>query len=1100
MSISIRRLVLGAAALVLPALAQAQVTISGQVVAENGQRLANASVFLEGMQIGAQTTEQGRYQFIVPAARATGQTATLTARSIGHRSVSVPVVLRSGAPITHDFTLVVNPFQLGEVVVTGAGTSTTAERLGTVRTRVDTQAFLRASEPNISQALAAKAPGVQVTQQSGDPGASSKIIIRGLNTINGTGNPLYVVDGTPINNQTISTGSFGSSTVQPNRAYDLNPDDIENIEILKSAAAAAIYGARASQGVILITTKRGRAGQTHYSLRSMLTQDVVNRVPPLQQTYDQGAAGVTQSWLTNKSRGVILGGASFGAPIAAGTPIFDHSKDMFENGSLMDNVLQASGGNDRTLFFVSGGWSNQNGMVVGSRDFYRRNTFRVNASHRVMDALQASVNVSYIDARGGFVQRGSNTSGITLGGWRSPATYDNNRYIDSTTGLHASYRLPYPLATQTASTRGYDNPFWVINRQDNSSNVGRSLGNITLNYTPVDWFNANYTLGGDYSNDERLEAVPKASTDAPAGRVRRATFVNSIVDQLLNLQGTRTWREGWETRLGLGTEFNSERRQDNRIVGNGLVADYPFALTNTITVTPDRTGDYRTVIRRESYFGQIQQTLFNDLNATFTVRNDGFSTFGQNNRRNWFPSAQVSYLFTNVFNAGGLLNDGKLRTAYGQTGAEPGAYITNATYAAGYYSVGGWGDQLFSVQNGQGGLVVGTRVEQPNLTPERQTEWEGGFDVGLFGNRADISFTQYDRTARNVIFDVPLPASSGYAVQARNAASIQNKGTEIALNIRPYTSATTQVALGFQWARNRNKVLELQGANAVDLPTGGYFTGTLVSAIPGWGVGTFRSYDFVRCRYGEASNSAQTTLGNNTDINALCKAAGAPEGAMFIDANGLPVQDQALRPIGDPNPLWNGSFRPSVTYRGFNVSALLDMRRGGLVWNGTKGALYTFGTHKDTELRATCPKNAACTGNPVVFGTSYTPGRPVSDATAFPVVGPGANTPVSLGENWYANLGGGFGPIASQFLEDGSFTKLREISVAYTFTQPSIQRYTGFSSLDLRISGRNLGLWTKYTGVDPETNLGGAGVGAQGIDYFNNPGTRSTVISIGLNR
>jgi hypothetical protein len=376
---------------------------------------------------------------------------------------------------------------------------------------------------------------------------------------------------------------------------------------------------------------------------------------------------------------------------------------------------------------------------------------------------------------------------------------------------------------------------------------------------------------------------------------------------------------------------------------------------------------------------------------------------------------------------------------------------------------------------------------------------EGGFDVAFLSNHADLSFTLYDRTAKDVIFDLPLPASSGYQVQARNAASIQNRGMEITLNVRPYQSQTTDISVAFQYARNRNKVLELQGANAVDFPAPfGYFEGTVVSAVPGYGVGVLRTNDFARCRYEQPSNVV-----DGIDINAACRAGSAPDGAMYIGTDGFPIQDPELRAAGDPNPRWSGSIRPSLTYRGVNFSALVDVRRGGQVWNGTKGALYNFGTHGDTELRARCVTVGAeltCTGNERIFGTNFTPGRAAGDATSFAVVGPGAGQAVPIGENWYTGLGSGFGPVATQFFEDGSFVKLREISIGYIFSQPAVQRYTSFSTIEVRLAGRNLGLWTDYTGVDPETNLSGAGVGARGIDYFNNPGTRSAVIMVGLNR
>jgi TonB-linked SusC/RagA family outer membrane protein len=1081
----------------VPAIVQAQqaATISGRVTTDGGQPLPAATVFIQTLGVGTTTRDDGTFSLSIPGGRVTGQTVTIAARRVGYRTSTAQVTLRAGT-LTQNFTLGANALQLGEVVVTGAGLSTTAERLGAVRTAVDTQALVRANEPNVVQALAAKAPGIVVNQQAGDPGASSKIIIRGQNTIQGTGQPLFVVDGTPINNQTISTSggdNVGGGTVTPNRAYDINPDDIASIEVLKSAAAAAIYGARASQGVILITTKRGRAGQTSYSLRSTVTSDEANRLPALQRQFNLGSRGITA---TCETEDCVLTGGSWGAPIAAGTQTFDQARAIFERGSLLDAVLQVSGGSERTQFFLSGSSSNQQGIIVGDRDTYRRQTFRLNATQRVSSALSATGNISYVDSRGSFIQRGSNTSGITLGGWRTTPTFDNRQFLDPDNGLHRSYRYQRPSEESGTESRVYDNPFFVIRRQQNTSNTGRAFGNLNVNYTPASWLTLQYTLGADYTSDERIEGRPQSSSAFPEGDVRRGNYVTYIVDHLFNAQTVREWRPGFETRFAVGTEFNSQRYQQNQVLGQTLIVDQLYRLPNTVLVTPDNPNgaDFRSLIRRESYFAQAQQSIARDLFLTFTLRNDGFSTFGENNRRNWFPSAQASYVFTNVFNARGLITDGKLRAAFGQTGSEPGVYLTSGFYSGGNFFVGGWGDQLFSTQNGQGGLSAATRVSQPDLRPERQNEFEGGFDVSFARNRADLSMTYYNRTARDVIFDLPLPPSSGYGLQARNAAKIRNAGVEASLNIRPISTRNTELTLGFLYAQNRNRVLSVIGTDAVELPTGGYFSGSVApAAIEGYSLGVFRGIDFARCGRG------LTQLGAN-DVAAACQ--GAPNGALYIAANGLPITDPTYRPIGDPTPIWTGGFRPTLRLRNLTISGLADIRRGGKVWNGTKGALYNFGVHADQNIRAACTGAAqsSCTGNAYVIGRNFTPGRPVDDARAEPIVGPGAGQEVAIGQVWWQGTGSGFGPVSSQFLEDGSFVKLREVSAAYSFTQPVVRRALGLTSVDVRVAGRNLGLWTKYTGVDPETNLGGAEVGAQGIDYFNTPLTRSFVFTVSLNR
>ena len=334
----------------------------------------------------------------------------MTARAVGYRASTQPITL-SGMTLTQDFTLVTNPLRLGEVIVTGAGTTSSVEKLGNVVNSVEAEQIARSNEQNIVNALAGKAPNVTVVSQSGDPGASASIRIRGSKTITGTGQPLFIVDGVPVDNTTQSTAGM-NGTVSPNRASDINPEDIESVEILKGAASGAIYGARAGQGVILITTKHGKAGATHYTLRSTATGDNATTDYPLQTRYGQGVNWTSSACATpNCFVASTNSASSFGPEIPDGQPRYQHAKELFETGTQLDNSLSMSGGTDRTQFFLSGSHYDATGIIVGPNDAYRRYTARLNASHQVTDALRFGGNISYVDTRGNFVEKGSNTSG-----------------------------------------------------------------------------------------------------------------------------------------------------------------------------------------------------------------------------------------------------------------------------------------------------------------------------------------------------------------------------------------------------------------------------------------------------------------------------------------------------------------------------------------------------------------------------------------------------------------------------------------------------------------------------------------------------------------
>ena len=1091
-------LAVAAGALWVPSAVFAQdgATVTGRVTSEAGAPLASASVFIDGLNIGALTREDGVYSFVVPAARVQNQAATLTARLLGYKAATVPITI-SARTITQDFRLAPNPLRLGEVVVTGAGTVTQAEKLGNVRNAVDAEQIVKSNEANIVQALAAKAPNVEVTQTSGEPGSSSYIRIRGQRTITGGAQPLFVVDGVPIDNQSFSTSNFNpidelgtgeiSGTTQMNRAVDLNAADIESVEILKGPAAGAIYGARAGQGVVLITTKKGRAGQTKYNWRTSLSLDDLSKKYPLQTRYGQGRFGASALPCNDINKATCF--RSWGPDLrTAGGTIYDHADEAYDTGVTWDNTMTVSGGTDRTTFYLSLGRLSQEGVFIGPNNEFDRTTVRLNASHRLTDRLTVSGNVAYNDTRGEFIGRGNNVNGLQLGLLRTPPDFNNFPYLDPTTGLHRSFRLQNPGPLSGSESRGFDNPIFVLNVPANSAKVGRVFGNVNTEWLPTNWLKVNYTLGGDYSNDERLEGAPQASSDVSAGgRVTEGTITNFELDH--NLAGTATWTlsPAIAGTLTLGQNLSISNNRQLSVVGRTLVAPQPYKLSNT--VNRDLPIDIENNIHRESYFGQLTVDLFDQLYLTAAVRNDGSSTFGEQDQRNWFPKGSLAWTFTNYLGEQPWVTFGKLRVAYGEAGTEPQPYFTSDIFNSGSVLLTpiSQGTGLSPSQGGRGGLYSWIVKAADRLLPERTKEFETGFDLGLYRDRADVSFTFYNAITSDVILLTPLATSTGYFTQPQNSAEFRNRGYEVALNLRPITTENFGWDVGLQWARNQSLVTQLDAATFIPIDGTNTLTPYEV-AMEGAPVGVFYDFGWVRC--GLSPNGMSAAV-NGVDLATVC--AGQAEGTLYIAANGFPVADPNQRVLGDPNPDWTGSVRTGLRYGKWQVSGLLDIRQGGDIYNGTRGALYSYGTHKDTEQRATCT-SSGCTGNEKTFGRNgWFDG---------PVVGPGAGTAVPIGENWYRQ-GLGAGPFAGNsdgFIEDGSYVKLRELSLGYTLDNAWVRRALGLTSLELRVAGRNLKTWTDYTGYDPETNLGGAIQNTRGYDYFNMPQTRSFVFTVNLNR
>ena len=1067
------------------ALAQGEALLTGKVTSVAGAPVEGAQVFLDKMAIGTQTKSDGSYRFTVPAARATGQAALLSVRLQGFKPKSVTVTLSPGT-INTDFSLESQAVVLQQLVITGEGTITTNEKLGVTVNNVGAEDIAKSNEPNLTEALAGKAPNVAITSESGDPGSSVNIQIRGIKSFSGDGQPLFVVDGVPVDNQSINVqgqfaGNAEQGTVAPNRISDINPNDVESVTILKGSAAAAIYGARAAQGVVLITTKSGKAGKTEYSLHSSYSFDKVTAGYPLQRTYGQGNNGfLADNGVLNtglpSDTDQFSSSHSWGQPLAAGTVTYDHFGEMFETGHVSDNNLSVSGGDDRRSFFLSGGINNNNGFVEGPNDSYKRSTVRLKASQLIGDNLKVGGNLSYIDTRGSFIQRGDNTSGIMLGGLRTPPEWNNLDFIASN-GQYRSYRFQSPSTLSATTGRGYDDPFFIVANAPAKENLSRVLGNIDVNWEPFEWLKIQETAGADYYTDQRLEGLPLGNATSPSGQVIRADYNNYILDHNLTAIASHTFSPWFSGTFTLGQNLNSTDFHQIYDLGSTLIAPLPLVISNTISTNPN---DNETLVHRESYFGQATADLWDQLFLTGALRNDGFSTFGANDRRHYFPKASAAWTFTKAI--AGLtksIDFAKVRVAYGETGREPLPYSTLSNFAVGSFGEYG-GDAsgiLRTIYQGQAGLIGPLAVGSDSLRPERTREYEGGLDFGLFKGFMDAGISYYDSKTTDVIFQAPTPPSSGATSIIKNAATITNKGWEITTNFHPIKSQNLTWDFGAVWGRNRNLVTSLSGSSDISVGSQAILS---TFARVGFPTGSFAGHDFVRCGRGLVVGA------DSIDADA-CQ--GHPNGALYVAQNGFPVIDEAnLRIVGSAQPDWTGSLHTTVGFlKHWEASALLDIKHGGQMYDGTRGALYVYGTHKDTDIR----------GQTFVFGPAANGVRGFHGDPA--VAGPGAGTPVIIDQNWFEGDGGAFSDNVTDFIEDAGYTKLREVSLGYTFTQPWVSRSLGLSSVQLRVAGRNLVTWTHYAGLDPESQLGGATL-VGGFDWFNNPQTRSFVVTVGLNR
>lgn len=1020
-------------------------SIKGKVTDINTkQPLIGANVLLKPFLLGTSTDTGGFYSINIPS-NLIGEEAILEVSFIGYQKVTVELTL--SGEIIQNISLKEDLLQMHTVVVTGMGVEMEKQKLGVTIGNVSSEEVINSKAIDAISAIQGKVANVEITSSSGEPGASSYIRIRGANSITGGTQPLIVVDGSPIDNSEIGTSTGGYT--QMNRASDINPKDIESIDILKGPAAAAMYGSRAQNGVILIKTKSGRPGKAKVIYDVSYSFDEVTNVQPLQQIYGQGSNGTASK--------TAIG--AWGPLISEGTPTYNHEREMFQIGHTLDNNLTLSGGNEWTTYYLSLGRTGTQSTLIGNSE-YLRNSVRLKASQRINEDINIIGNIQFVDVSADKIRKGSSISGLLTGSWRTPPDFDNSIYLDPITGLHRSFRYQNP--TELKRTRGYDNPFFIANEALNNSQVSRTFGNLKIDYDPLDWVNLSYTLGHDYSNDERKTIIPPSSSFRPNGQIITERLVNQETDGnfLITAKQNFSFADTKATLL-LGQNMNERKYSLFSATGDDMAVYEFHQLDNTAASVPD---EFESIIRTESYFGQLTFDMFNQLYFTAGLRNDGSSTFGKSKKRHWYPKLSTAWEFSklNLFNGfSNWFNFGKLHLAYGEAGQEPEVYSTLTAFSSSSTAFGdGWAASLTSNAYGFSGFYTSLSKGNDIILPQRAKEIEMGINFGFWDERVGLEFTYYNTKTTDAIYSLPLPASTGSTSQIQNAGTIQNKGIEVALSLQPISIPNFKWDLNLLYASNKNEVIDLPGVDFITLSGSAIGSAAVIEGQP---YGVFRGSDYLRFGRG--------IIYKGVDIDKTY--SGWKSGDLYIDETGYPIKDPELRIIGDPNPDWTGSIRNSFTiFNDIQISALLDFFQGGDVSNGTLGALMYFGTAKETENRG--------------------------EKTIFDGFGPGAGKEVELNQAYYQGIGSSFNGPASLAIEDGSYVKLREIAVAYTLRNEFLKSWVNISSIDIRLSARNLYTWTNYKGIDPETNLAGT-VNARGYDYFNNPQTRSIILSLRFN-
>jgi len=1037
-------------------------TLSGQgtgavegtaVDATTGLPLSGAQVVIVDTQLGALTSAEGRFMVRnVPIGQQTVRVVLM-----GYRADDQVVTVRAGATVRVDFSLTPAAVELEGLVVTALGIEREERTLTTSVQRVGGDELAQIPDPNIVASLSGKLAGVSIFN-SNTPGGASRIVIRGANSLTGNNQPLFVVDGTPVSNST-GSGVFGSRGYAAidygNAIQDLNPNDIESISVLKGPNAAALYGSRAANGAIIITTKSGAraAGGPGVSVTSTFTLETPLKLPDYQNEYGQGRNGLF-SYVDGKGNGVYDDyDESWGPRLDIGLmiPQFfsegeavpwvshpDNVRDFFETGRTSVTNAAISLGSERAAARLSIGRFDQDGMQPAFR--LQRTTLGINASGNLHEKLEAQLSAQYLNIDGNNRPGQGYSSDNPMFGFVWSARQMDIDILES--------RLYNPDGSQfNWNNRWNNNPYWVARVNRNWDHRDRIIGSGSLTYHFTPWLSGMLRSGTDWYQDNRKRIFAAGTIGQSRVDENGAFGEGNVFRQETNtdflLTATPEDLGDFTVTVNMGGNRRNSDYRSNDVYVRNLVIPGLYDLGNA-AVTPD-LGDWRQQVRVNSLYGAARIGYKDTYFMDFTGRNDWSSTLPENSNSYFYPSISGGVILSDLVSLPGL-DYAKLRVGWTEVGNDAAPYSLVDPYVA---------------RTPFGGVpryTASSSLRNFDLKPERTEAWEMGGEFQFLDNRLGLDLTYYNKSTSNQIVPSQVSALTGFTSRYVNAGTIRNSGIEIRATATPL-----RLDNGLEWevygnySKNNSKVEALYG----DLET--------IVLDSYYGV-------TVEARKGEPYGQMYGRLYDRDD-----------QGNIIVGSNGRPLNSSSnpFGLVGNYNPDWTGGIGSRVSYGAFTLNVLIDTQQGGSVFSMTNRYGVRSGVLKmslegrelyDEEGRPLSPEDG---------GGLIVPGVRLVDSEYVP------NDIRVSARNYWRGLSG----IAEAFTYDASFVKLREIRVGYEVPRSLTERMR-VARMNLALVGRNLFLWTDVPNIDPETAFNPGN--AQGYEWGQFPSARSYGLSVSL--